>query len=129
MSVIALLESCVSLLHLQLPFINELVIQSDNATTYQNSHLVFRMHLLNIKMKNKIFISDFIHSEMQHGKTILDAHFPSSKRHLENFMLPYKQNQIIRIKTPHGLAFSLSFNSGVRNTMVQLIEFNEKTLE
>ena len=129
MSVIALLESCVSLLHLQLPFINELVIQSDNATTYQNGHLVFGIHLLNIKMKNKIFISDFIHSETQHGKTILDAHFASTNRHLKNFMLSYKQNQITRIQTPHGLAFSLSFNSGVRNTMVQLIEFDEKILE
>ena len=119
MSVIALLESCVSLLHLQLPFINELVIQSDNATTYQNGHLVIGIHLLNIKMKNKIFISDFIHSETQHGKTILDAHFASTNRHLKNFMLSYKQNRITRIQTPHGLAFSLPFNSGVRNSMVQ----------
>ena len=44
-------------------------------------------------------------------------------------MLSYKQNQVTRIKTPHGLAFLLSFNSGVKNTMIQLIEFDEGKLE
>ena len=44
-------------------------------------------------------------------------------------MLSYKQNRVTRIQTPHGLAFSLSFNSGVKNTMIQLIEFDEQKLE
>ena len=125
MTVIALLEACVTSLHIQLPFISRLIIQSDNATTYQNGHLVVGIHLLNIKMKNKIFICDFVHSETQHGKTILDAHFASTNRHLKNFMLTYKQNRVTRIQTAHGLAFALSFNSGVRNTMIQLVEFDE----
>ena len=80
-------------------------------------------------MKNKIFISDFIHSETQQGKTILDAHFASTNCHLKNIMLLYEQNRVTRIQTPYGLTFSLSFNSGVRNTMVQLIEFNKEMLE
>ena len=129
MSVIALLESCLTSLHSQLPFISQLTIQSDNATTYQNGHLIVGIHLLNIKMKGKLFVSDFIHSETQHGKTILDAHFASTNCHLKNFMLTYTQNRVTRIQTPHGLAFSLSFNTGVKNTMVQLIEMNEMKLK
>ncbi len=128
MSVIALLESCLTSLHSQLPFISQLTIQSDNATTYQNGHLIVGIHLLNMKMKGKVFVNDFIHSETQHGKTILDAHFASTNRHLKNFMLTYTQNRVTRIQTPHGLAFSLSFNTGVKNTMVQLIELNEMKL-
>ena len=129
MTVIALLEACVSSLYIQLPFISQLSIQSDNATTYQNGYLVLGIHLLNIKMMNKIFISDFLHSETQDGKTILDAHFATTNQHLKNFMLTYKQNRVTRIQTPHGLAFSLSFNSGVRNTMIQLLEFDAGKLE
>ena len=126
MTIIALLEACVSSLHIQLPFISQLSIQSDNATTYQNGHLVLGIQLLNIKMMNKIFVSDFV---QQHGKTILDAHFASTNQHLKNFMLSYKQNRVTRIQTPHGLAFSLLFNSGDRNTMVQLVEFDAGKLE
>ena len=128
MSVLGLLESCLTSLHSQLPFISQLTIQSDNATTYQNGHLIVGIHLLNMKMKGKLFVNDFIHSETQHGKTILDAHFASTNRHLKNFMLTYTQNRVTRIQTPHGLAFSLSFNTGVKNTMVQLIELNEMKL-
>ena len=128
MSVIGLLECVVVSLQVQLPFVNEITIQSDNATTYQNGHIVFGIHLLNIKMRGKIFIADFIHSETQHGKTILDAHFASTNRHLKNFMMTYKQNRITRIQTSQGLAYALSFNSGVKNTVVQLIELSETTL-
>ena len=129
MSVVGLLEACLTSIHNQLPFISQLTIQSDNATTYQNGHLIIGIHLLNIKMRGKVFVDGFIHTETQHGKTILDAHFASTNRHLKNFMLTYTQNRVTRIQTPLGLAYALSFNTGVRNTMVQLIELDEAKLE
>ena len=80
-------------------------------------------------MKGKILINEFIHSETQHGKTILDAHFATTNRHLKNFMLTYTQNRVTRIQTPLGLAFALSFNTGVRNTIVQLIELSDTNMK
>ena len=74
---------CWNVNKVQLPFVNEITIQSHNATTYQNGHIFFGIHLLNIKMRGKISIADFIHSETQHGKTILDAHFASINHHLK----------------------------------------------
>ena len=79
-------------------------------------------------MRGNIFIANFIYSETQHGKTILDAHFASSNCHLKNFMMTYKQNRITRIQSLQGLAYTLSFNSGVKNTVVQLIELSKTTL-
>ena len=69
---------CWNVNKVQLPFVNEIIVQSDNATTFQNGHIVFGVHLLNIKMQGNISIADFIHTEIQNGKTILDAHFAST---------------------------------------------------
>ena len=83
MSIIDMLECVLVSLQVQLPFVNEITVQSDNATTYQNGYIVFGIHLLNIKMRGKIFVANFIHSETQHGKTILDEHFISTNHHLK----------------------------------------------
>ena len=126
--VISLIESALVGIHDQLPFINEIIIQSDNANQYQNPLLILSLHLINMKMKNKIFISEYIHSETQDGKTILDAHFATTNRHILRFMKIWRENRITRVQTPAGLAFALSFNSGIRNTMIQLIEPNRNIL-
>ena len=80
-------------------------------------------------MKGKLLINKFIHSETQHGKTILDAHFVTTNHHMKNFMLTYTQNRVTRIRTPLGLVFALSFNTGVRNIMVQLIELSDTKMK
>ena len=118
MSIIDMLECVLVSLQVQLPFANEITIQSDNATTYQNGHIVFCIHLLNIKMRGKISIAHFIHSETQHGKTILDANFAATNCHFKNFIMTYKQNRITHIQSSQGLVYALSFNSGVKNTIV-----------
>ena len=127
--VISLLESAVTAIYDQLPFISNIAIQSDNANQYQNPYLILGIHLINTNMKGKIFISQFIHSETQDGKTILDAHFATTNRHLIVFMKIWRDNRVTRIQTPAGLAFALSFNAGIRNTMVQLIEPNRSVLQ
>ena len=43
-------------------------------------------------------------------------------------MMTYKQNRITRIQSLRGLSYALSFDSGVKNTVVQLIELSETTL-
>jgi len=126
--VISLIEAAVVAIHDQLPFISSLIIQSDNANQYQNPYLILGLHLVNMKMYRKIFISEYIHSETQDGKTILDAHFATTNRHLITFMKIWRQNRVTKIQTTKGLAFALSFNAGVRNTMVQLIDPNREVL-
>ena len=80
-------------------------------------------------MRNKIFISQFIHSETQDGKTLLDAHVTTTNRHLLVFMKVWRDNHVTKIQTPAGLAFALSFNAGIRNAIVQLIEPNRTILQ
>ena len=104
MSVIALLETCLIYIHCLLPFISQVSIQSDNVTTYQNGHLIVGIQLINIKMKDKFLVKQFTHSEIQHIKTILDAHFATANFHLKNFMLTYTQNRVTQIQTLLRLA-------------------------
>ena len=125
---ISLIECVVVTIHEQLTFITSLIIQSDNTNLYQNPYLILGIHLLNIKMYSKIFISEYIHSETQDGKTILDAHFATTNRHLITFMKVWRENRITKVQTAAGLAFALSFNTGVRNTMVQLIDPDRNVL-
>lgn len=129
LTVISLIEAVLVAIIDQLSFIDELILQSDNALTYQNPQVLFGIQLLNAKYHEDIFISEFTHSETQDGKTILDAHFASMNRHLISFMKCYKQNRITRVQTPKGLASALSFRSGVRNTMVQLVEYDCGTMD
>jgi len=44
-------------------------------------------------------------------------------------MKVWRDNCVTKIQTPAGLAFALSFNAGIRNTMVQLIEHNRSMLQ
>ena len=80
-------------------------------------------------MRNKIFISQFFHSETQDGKILLDDHFATTNRHSLVFMKVWRDNRVTKIQTPAGLAFALSFNAGIRYTMVQLIEPNRSILQ
>ena len=80
-------------------------------------------------MKGKILVNECIHCETQHGKTILGAHFATTNCHQKNFLLTYTQNRVTWVQTPFGLAFSLSFSVGVKNTMVQLIELNDTKMK
>ena len=127
--VISLIESVAVAINEQLPFIHDVIIQSDNANQYQNPYLVLGIHLINVKMRGNLFISEFVHSETQDGKTILDAHFATTNRHLVIFMKVWRNNRVTRVQTAAGLVFALSFNAGIRNTMVQLIEPNRQVLE
>lgn len=127
--VLSLIEAATSAIINEVGYINELVLQSDNANCYQNHYVTMGMILINSKLHNKLFISEFIHSETQDGKTILDAHFAVSARHLDMFMKVWVNNGIKRIQTPRGLAFGLSSNNGVNNSMVQLVEINNEKLE
>ena len=128
-TVIALLEAGLSAIHRQLPFLSEITLLSDNAKCYQNHFLTMMISIFNIKYQGDLLITSFVHSETQDGKSLLDAHFATVNRHLLQFMKTWRRNRITKINTPNGLAFALSFKSGVKNSMVQLLKVNRSTVD
>ena len=97
-TVLSLLEAALLVINDELPFIRNIIMQSDKANMLQNPHVVFGIHMLNCKYKNKIFVLEFIHSETQDGKTLLDAHFASTNKHLKSFMLVWKKIELPKYK-------------------------------
>ena len=128
-TVIGLLEVGFQAIIKELPFITEAVLVSDNASSYQNHLLTFMIGIYNQKFEDKLFISSIVHSETQYGKTLLDAHFATTNRHLLYFMKNFKENRVTKINSPRGLAWALSFNKGVKNSMIQLVDFDRETLD
>ena len=90
--VVALLELAITTIVNELPFINQATITSDNATCYQNHFVTFMIGVFNQKFNGKFFIKSFVHSETQDGKSLLDAHFATSNRHLLVFMKTWRTN-------------------------------------
>ena len=127
--VVALLELAITTIVNELPFINKAIITSDNATCYQNHFVTFMIGIYNQRFNGKFFIESFIHSETQDGKSLLDAHFATSNRHLLVFMKTWRTNRVTRINTARGLSFALSFNLGLKNSMIQLVDVNHTRLE
>ena len=74
MTVIAPLESTLQVIYNESPFITEMILQSDNVSTYKNQNVLIDIHLLDIKFINKVFVSEYLHSKTQDRLTILDTH-------------------------------------------------------
>ena len=120
-TVIALLEVGLPAIIKELPFITEAVLVSDNTSSYQNHLLTFMIRIFNQKFYQKLFISSIVHSETQYKKNLLDAYFATTNQHLLNFMKNWKENQVTKIISQKGLAWLLSFNKEVKNSMIQLV--------
>ena len=74
------------------PFINSVVVQSDNSICYEKCILVLRMCILKDLYHHDIFILSFIHTETQDSKTLLDYFFARHMHFLSHFMKFQKQN-------------------------------------
>ena len=81
--------------------------------------------LLNAKYaSNKISIVEFIHTETQDSKTILDAHYARCNQHLRCFLSEIKSKKVIKINTPLSLGIALSQHSGMKNVTIQIVSTN-----
>ena len=89
--VMSLLDAALAQINHDCPFISSVVVQSDNARCYENHFLILGMCILNDLYHPDIFISSFIHTETQDGKTLLDAHFARCMRFLSHFMKTWKK--------------------------------------
>ena len=128
-AVVGLLEAALTAITTELPFVEEIILQSDNAKSYQNHFLTIGLHLLNIQFRNRIFICQYVHTETQGGKTIVDSHFGNCRRKLDMYMKIKRSNIVTRISSPKGLAMALSYKGGLKNTIVQLVELDLDQLE
>ena len=126
--VISLLEAGLKQIHNDLPFIKSIVLQSDNARCYENHLLILGISIFNNLYYPNIYVSEFVHTETQDGKTLLDAHFASCARFLLHFMKTWKKNKVTRINTPRGLGFALGWNGGMANVMVQVVQTDKSRL-
>ena len=128
-AVLGLLEAALTSITTELPFVEEIILQSDNAKSYQNHFLTIGIHLLNIQFRNRIFVCQYVHTETQGGKTIVDSHFGNCRRKLDMYMKEKKSNIVTRISSPKGLAMALAYKGGLKISIVQLVELDLDRLE
>ena len=125
--VVSLLDAALKQISYNIPSIKSIILQSDNANSYQNNFIICAIALLNASNTvNSVRIISFIHTETQDGKTVLDAHFARCMRFLNHFMKTWKRNKVTRINTPKGLGFALAWNGGMTNVMVQVVRTNRE---
>jgi hypothetical protein len=82
--------------------------------------------LLNYVMP--VRVDRYIHSGVQDGKTLLDAHFARALAHLLAGLRQLPDNRTEKIATPRGLAAAL-MKPGLTNHVVQLVEMDLRQLD
>ena len=127
LSVFSLLDAAMSQIHEELPFITELILQTDNAKSYSNNFLLCAISLLNVVHEhNSLSIIEFVHTETQDGKTILDAFFARCMKFVKNYISIHDTNKVKKIGTALELGKALSHGGGMNNTMVQVLTTNKE---
>ena len=83
----SLLDAALAQISNELPFISSIILQTDNTKSYNNTFLLCAIPLLNVVYQPKgLGIIEFIHTETQDGKTILDVHFARCMKFINHFM-------------------------------------------
>jgi len=72
-AVAGMVEAALEFFHSELPDLESVILQSDNAACYQNNELLFLLQLIN--SRSSVSIERYIHTETQDGKGLIDAHF------------------------------------------------------
>ena len=85
-TVVSLVETAIAHFINELHFITEVFLQSDNDKCYQTSFTLLVLYILNIKYRDEFYILEFIHTETQDGKIILDVHSTCAIRFIFHFM-------------------------------------------
>ena len=67
-----------------LPNITRVILQSNNARSYQNSIVPFFMHMLSIS--TGIFVSHYIHTEKGSDKGIVNGNFEKMMKIVRNYV-------------------------------------------
>lgn len=121
LGVLSLTEAILSRVARTLPAIKRVLIQSDNARTYQNSTLPYFFPL--ISNSTGIFIERFIHTETVDGKGMIDNHFAVMMKRVRAYC-----DAGFNVSTPTQLVAALQYKGGSQNTVVELIKHNRERL-
>ena len=123
MCVFSCLEAALLVFKEDLSFIDNVVLQSDNANAYQNCLILLCIVILNVNTKvNYLSLSSFIPKPKMEKHNLI--HFAKAAAFLKRFMKTWYRNKVTKINTPRGLAHALSWNGGMQNVAVQLVELN-----
>ena len=98
-TILGLLEVAVITINKRYQLIDEVIVQSDNAKTYQNHFVKLGIELLIMILFNKIYVKECINYETQDRKALIDAHFFMSTRQLPLFMKKWRASIMTRIQT------------------------------
>lgn len=126
-AVVAMLESFLWQIKAEVPEVEQIILQSDNASCYQSQMLLMLIPILNCM--NVLPIVRYIHTGTQDGKGLIDAHFARGTAQVTTYLQTAKQNKVKYVATPAGLARSLASYGGIQNSFVQLLRVHRPTLE
>lgn len=120
-AVVSLLEAAMIAIKRDLPVVSELVVQSDNASNYQNTCMILLLPV--IGAAHGFWIKRYIHTETQDGKSVLDAHFAQAGRQIGRWI-----QQGNNCLTPTQLIVAMTSNGGLPNTLAELVEYNRPAI-
>jgi hypothetical protein len=115
--VFAMLEAMMQMVHEDLPWIQNLIIVSDNAHCYHHKAVTLGIPLLN-KCSKGPKITKFIHPETQDGKGACDSHSAQATRWVDDHHLESRETatQYNTACTADEIAEALCVNGGIKNS-------------
>lgn len=121
LSVVALVEAVMSEIA-RLTAVRRVVLLSDNASYYKSPALL--LFFPTISRDTGVFISRYIHTEVQDGKSLLDAHFGRCTGQITQFL-----NKGNDVSTAAEIVCALLDRGGLPNTATCMIQHDRNRLD
>ena len=115
MAVTSLVGAVLSRMKREIPTVRSFTLLSDNARCYQND--VLPVMLPFISKHHGLSISSFIHSEMQQGKSLIDAHFAPAMMHMNRYVNASRSD----VCTPSADVDAINWQGGIANTVAEMV--------
>jgi hypothetical protein len=121
-AVLSYFEATLMRMKQDLPHVNTIYIQSDNARCYKTPGLLFGMFV--VCQKHNVKLISFIHSGIQDGKGPIDGHFAVGMKHVIRYV-----NGGNNVVTSLDLIDALRSNGGINNSIAEMVHVNCLKLE
>lgn len=121
--VLSMMEAMMKMIKVELPWVENIIIVSDNANCYHSKNMLFPICLLNqLSMRSEPrgpLIVKYIHPETQDGKGPCDSHAAVAGNHVDRHFICTRKDGTLSYNeacTPKQLANALCSNGGVKNS-------------
>ena len=121
--VLSMLEAMLKMVRVELPFVENIILVSDNANCYHSKNMLFPICFLNqltLQTKEKKpLIVKYLHPETQDGKGACDSHAAVAGTHVDRHFICTRKDGTLTYNeacTPRQLANALCSNGGVKNS-------------